>query len=201
MLNIKTKKSLLAMSIMVFSVNAFSKAISYDYIQGAYSSLTDSGLGFDVDGDGFAAGGSFSVSPNIAVTALLGVISFDRVGGVDLDVSEFNFGLTAHTAVAPGTDVFGNFSVVNAEVELSDGFTTISDDDTGNTITFGLRHMASDSVEIDASFARVDLFDTTGNTIGFGARFYANDKFSIGVGYATGDDVDTLFLNARIDIK
>lgn len=201
MLKISTKKHLLAISIMALSTNAFSKEISYDYIQGTYSSLTVSSLGVDVDADGFAAAGSFSISPNIAITALFGSTSFDRIAGIDVDVTEFDFGITAHTSVAPGTDVFGNFSVVNGEVEASDGFTTISDDDTGNSITVGLRHMATDSVEISAAFSRVDIFDDTGNTFGFGARFYANEKFSIGVGYSTGDDVDALLLSARIDLK
>ena len=87
-----------------------------------------------------------------------------------------------------------------ADIEASDGFTTVSDDDTGNIIGFGLRHMATDVVELNVSFSRVDVFDDTSNTFGFGARFYANEKFSFGIGYATGDDVDALLLNARINI-
>ena len=198
---LKTTKHLLAISIMAISTNAMSKDISYDYVQGTYSSLTDSSLGVDIDADGFAVSGSFSVSPNIAVTALLGSTSFDRTAGVDIDTNEFDFGITAHTSVAPGTDIFGNFSIVNGEVEASYGFTTISDDDTGNSITVGLRHMPSESVELSAAFTRVDIFDDTGNTTGFGVRFYANEKISFGVGYSTGDDVDALILGARIDIK
>lgn len=198
---LKTTQYLLAISIIAISTNAMSQGISYDYIQGTYSSLTDDSLGVDVDGDGFAVAGSFSVSPNIAVTALLGSTSFDRVAGLDIDANEFNFGITAHTSIAPGTDFFGNFSIVNGEVEVSDGFTTLSDDDTGNSITIGLRHMASNTVEISAAFSRVDIFDGTGNTTGFGARFYANEKISFGIGYSTGDDVDTFLLSARIDLK
>ena len=195
------KNKLLAITIIALSTNAFSKEISYDYVQGTYSSLTDSSLGVDIDADGFAASGSFSISPNIAISASLGTTSSDRFMGIKIDVKELNFGLTAHTSVSPGTDVFGNFSVVNGDVEISNGFTTISDDDTGNSITVGLRHMATEAVEIGAAFNRVDIFDGTGNTFGFGARFYANEKFSIGLGYSTGDDVDTFFLSARIDLK
>ena len=198
---LKTTKHLLAISIIAISTNAMSKDISYDYVQGTYSSITDDSLGVDIDGDGFAVSGSFSVSPNIAVTALLGSTSYDRVAGIEIDANEFDFGITAHTSIAPSTDIFGTFLIVNGEVEVSDGFTTISDDDTGNSITVGLRHMASNTVEISAAFSRVDIFDDTGNTTGFGARFYANEKFSFGVGYSTGDDVDALLLNARIDIK
>ncbi|MDT8452848.1 MAG: outer membrane beta-barrel protein [Gammaproteobacteria bacterium] len=198
---LKTTKHLLAMSIIAISTNAMSKDISYDYVQGTYSSITDDSLGVDIDGDGFAVSGSFSVSPNIAVTALLGSTSYDRIAGIDIDSNEFDFGITAHTSIAPNTSVFGNFSIVNAEVEASDSFTTISDDDTGNAISVGIRHMASENIEIGVGLSRADIFDDTANTFGFGARFYANEKFSIGVGYRTGDDVAALLLNARIDIK
>lgn len=192
---------MVAVLILALSSNAFSKEISYDYIQGTYSSITDSSLGVDVDGNGFAVSGSFSVSPNIAITALYETVSLDRIFGIDVDATELDFGITAHTSIAPSTDIFGNFSIVNGEVEASDGFTTISDDDTGNSITIGLRYMATDKTEINVVFSRVDIFDDTYNTFGFGARFYANEKFSIGIGYGTGDDVDTLLLSARIELK
>lgn len=198
---LKAAKNIIVISVMAMSTNAMSKDISYDYVQGTYTSSTDSSLGVDIDADGFAVGGSLSVSPNIAITALLGSTSFDRVAGIDIDANEFNFGITAHTSVAPNTDVFGNFSIVNGEVEASDGFITVSDDDTGNAITVGLRHMASDAVEFSAEFSRVDLFDDTENTVGVEARFYANEKFSFGIGYNTGNDFDALQLSARIDIK
>lgn len=198
---ITARKTLLAISMLALSTAAFSKEISYDFVQGTYASITDSSLGVDIDGTGFFVVGSVSISPNIAFTALYGTTSFDRFLGVDVDASEVNFGITAHTSIAPNTDVFGSFSVVNEEVEISDGFTTISNDDTGHSIAIGLRHMAINNVEIDVAFAQVDIFDDTSNVLGLGARFYANEKLSIGVGYGTGDDVDTLLLNARIDFK
>lgn len=201
MLKISTKSYIAAISILALSSNALSKEISYDYVQGTYLSLTDSGLGFDVDADGFDAGGSFSISPNIAFTVSFGTINFDRFLGIDVDATELDFGITAHKSIAPGTDIIGNFSVVNVELEASDGFTTITDDDTGNAITIGVRHMATENTEINASLVRVDIFDDSANTFGFGARFYTNEKFSIGVGYSTGDDVDSLSLSARINLK
>lgn len=187
MLKITTKIYMVAVLMLALSSNAFSKEISYDYIQGTYSSITDSSLGVDVDGNGFAASGSFSISPNIAITALYGTVSFDRILGIDVDATELDFGITAHTSIAPSTDIFGNFSIVNGEVKVSDGFTTISDDDTGNSITIGLRHMPTDKTEINVGFSRVDIFDDTSNIFGFG--------------YRTGDDVDALLLSARIDLK
>ena len=195
------RTTIIVIPFIVFATNAYSKNISYDYVQATYSSITDSGLGFDVDGDGFAVSGSFSVTPNIAVGALFGSTSYDDIFGVTVDATELNFGLVAHTSVSPGTDIFGSFSVVNAEVELSDGFNTLTDDDTGNAIGAGIRSMISDKVEVNVALARVDIFDDSATDFGLGARFYVDQKISLGVAYVTGDDVDTLLLSARLDLK
>ena len=201
MFNISKQQCVLAVAILVASTSAMSKEISYDYVQGTYISSTDSSIpGFDINADGFGFSGSFSVSPNVALTAGFGATSFDRIQGIDIDATSIDFGITAHTSVGPKTDILGNFSILLVDVEASDGFITISDDDTGNVISVGLRHMASDAVELEVGFSRADIFDDTSNTIGFGARFYANDKVSLGAGYSTGDDVDSLILNVRIDI-
>ncbi len=201
MFGISKKKCLLAVAMLAISSPALSKEISYDFIQGTYGSIsiTDSSLP-DIDGNGFFVSGSFSISPNLAINAGYESISFDRVLGVDVDATALTFGITAHTAVASGTDVFGRFSVLNADIEASDGFTTISDDDIGNIIGIGLRHMLSEAVELAIGVSRTDIFDDTSNMFGLGARFYANDTFSVGVGYSTGDDTDLILLNARIDI-
>lgn len=203
MFNFKKHQYIFAIAVLSTSTVSISKDISYDFIQGTYSSSSvDTGTSVgDIDADGFAVAGSFSVAPAIALSVGFGATSFDRIQGVDIDTTELTFGVTAHTSVAPNTDVFGNFSILKANVELSDGFNTVDDDDTGNVISIGLRHMATETVELAVGFSRVDVFDDTANTFGLGARFYASDKFSLGIAYSTGDDVDTLSLNARIDIK
>ena len=194
-------KNLILIAALALPTSAISREISYDYVQGTYSSITDSSLGTDIDATGFAVSGSVSISPKIAIGALYGTTSYDRIAGLDIDATELDFGITAHTLVTPETDISATFSVVNADFEISDGFTTLSEDDTGNAISLGIRHMASDAVEINLGFSRVDIFDDTGSSFGFGARFYANDNFSVAIGYSTGDDVDGILLNARINIK
>ena len=201
MLKKRSIDNFILIAALALPASAISREISYDYVQGTYSSLTDSSLGIDIDANGFFVSGSVSISPNIALKALYGTTSFDRVAGLDIDTTEFDFGITAHTLVTPETDISATFSVVNADTEISDGFTTLSDDDTGNAISIGVRHMASDIAELNLGFSRVDIFDDTGSSFGFGVRFYANDKFSVAIGYSTGDDVDTILLNARIDIQ
>lgn len=201
MLKIFNKTAIVAASMVMLASNAFSKDISYDYIGVEYDSITDSSLGVDVDGTGFFVGGSFSISPNVAVTAAYGTTSYDRVAGLDIDFTELNFGITAHTPLAPNTDLYGNFSVVKHESEVSDGFDTVTDDDTGNAISIGVRHMPSNKIELDIGFTSVDLYNDTESSLGIGAQFYASEKLSVGIGYISADDVDTIVLNARFDTK
>lgn len=186
--------------ILAVPVSAISQEFNYDYIQGTYGSSTvDTGFG-DVDGSGFGFSGSFSISPNMAFTAGFASESFDTFLGVDVDTDATAFGITGHSSTGAKTDIFGGFSVLMGEIELSDGFTTLSDDDTGNIIQFGFRHMASDTVELTAAFSSTDIFDDTSSQTGFGLRFYTGESLSIGIGYATGDDVDTVLFNLRAAI-
>ena len=78
---------------------------------------------------------------------------------------------------------------------------TTNFDDTGNTITGGLRHLINNDIELSFSLTREDIYDDTNNIFKFGARLYVNEDFSIGISYRSGnDDVDAILLNARIDI-
>lgn len=201
MINDSIQHGILVVAILAASSNVMSKDISYDYVQGSYASVTDSSLREDIDGDSLGVSGSFSVAPAIALTAGFSATSYDTIRGVDIDTSSLGFGVTAHASISPEADVYGNFSVLRANAEMTDGFDTIDDDDTGNQIKVGLRFSASDVVELEVGGSRTDVFDDTSNMFGFGARFYANEKFSLGIAYTTGDDVDALHFNARFDIK
>ncbi len=153
----------------------------------------------DVDGKGFSVGGSFSVSPAVAINVLYGTMSFDRVLGLDIDSTEFDFGVTVHTPAGPGTDIVGSFTIINAEVEVSDGFNTASDDDIGNGMSFSIRHMLSDNAELNVGVTRWDIFDDTSTVMSIGTRFYSNEKVSFGAAYSTVDDVDTISFSLRIE--
>ena len=186
------QRSLLMAVILVASSNAISREISYDYIQGTYSSVTDSSFPNDIDGDRFGVLGSLGVTQNLALTAGFNATSFDN----DIDASQFVLGITLHAPIAVGTEVVGNLSALKAEIEGAN----FDDNDTGFIVGIGLRHLVTNSVELDAGISYTDVYDDNFTTFGFGARFYANEKISFGIGYATEDDVDTILLNARLDI-
>jgi len=186
------QRSLLMAVILAASSNAISREISYDYIQGTYSSVTDSSFPNDIDGDRFGVSGSLGVTQNLALTAGFNATSFDN----DIDTSQFALGITLHAPIAVGTEVVGNLSALKAKIEGSN----FDDNDTGFIVGIGLRHLVTNSVELDAGISYTDVYDDNFTTFGFGARFYANDKISFGIGYATEDDVDALLLNIRLNL-
>lgn len=186
--------------LLLVATSVQARDISYDYVQGSYGSLTDSSLGVDLDGDAFSFGGSFSLSPNVAAIISFSATDYDRVQGIEIDTSSFSFGVVGHQSIAPATDMYAGFSIVLADGEISDGFSTYTDDDTGNTITLGLRHMASESAELGLSFSRADVFDDTANMIGFNLLLHTDERLSFGIGFSTGDDVDVLSFSARINL-
>lgn len=168
--------------------------ISYDYVQVKYSAISSD----DVDADGIYLDGSFGVAPNVALTAGVGKRTYEEVFGVEVEDTEFHIGLTGYTSIAKNTDVFGNFSILKMDYEIDFGFGTVSDDDTGNRIRLGVRHLAGQEFELEASYVRIDIFDDTFNAIDLGARLHANRRFSVGLGYLNGeDDYDAVSLDAR----
>lgn len=186
------QRSLLMAVILVASSNAISREISYDYIQGTYSSVTDSRFPNDIDGDRFGVSGSLGVTQNLALTAGFNATNFDN----DIDTSQFVLGVTLHAPIVVGTEVVGNLSALKAEIE---GI-RFNDNDTGAIVGIGIRHLVTNSVELDAGISYTDVFDDNFTTFGFGARFYTNDEISFGIGYAAEDDADSILLNARFDI-
>jgi len=196
------QKYILTAALLSISSISLSKEISYDYIQGIYSTVTidtKTSVG-DLDGNGLGVSGSFSVAPAFAITAGVGSTNYDEFLGVDIDTTVLTVGITGHMAISPNTDIVGDFSVLKGKIELSDGFTTYDDTDTGNVISIGIRFLANEKIELAVGAARTDIFDEASNSFGGSVRFYASEKFSLGVGYSTTDDADALSLNARIDI-
>ena len=201
MVSCTIQRSLLMAVILPLSSNVISREISYDFIQGTYSSVTDSSLpNGDIDGGGLGFSGSLGITQNLALIAGFNATSFDSYQGIDIDTSEFILGITLHAPIAVGTDVVANFAALKAKVEATGGAQPFDDNDTGIVARIGLRHLVTNSIEVDVGFSYTDVFDDSFNTFGLGARYYANEKVSFGIGYATGDDVDALLLNVRLDI-
>ncbi len=204
MLKLSKKNIILTIAVTLFANAAYCKDISYDYIQGTYSSVTIDLGGSDWDGDGYGVSGSFSMSDNIALSASYGATNYDTLSdGFDslgLDTTDLGIGIIAHTKISPTTDVYGGIALINSEVEFTGSVINGSGDDTGNALSVGVRSMVSDKFELNAAATRVDIFDETENSYSFGTQVYVNETLSIGMAYIIGDDVDTLAFNLRVDL-
>ena len=202
MLSIFNQRGLLAIAILVASSSALSKDISYDFLEGGYASTsTDSDVGGDdLDFDSFGIAGSSSSTKNMAITFSLDTTALDKPSGVKLETLSVSVGLTAHTLITNSTSLFGNFSLLSAEVTDAAG----DESDFGNITTIGLRYAATNSIELDVAFSHTRIFDGITNTLGGGVRYYVDEKFSLGIGYAVVDNSDvnsqSILLNARIDM-
>jgi hypothetical protein len=204
--------------VFLLPATVLSKEIRYDFVEGAYKSITTFDGDTDLDAHGFSLVWSSSLSPDIAITTSLAESYLDHTytvdygfGPVSLDlhqnVTSLSGGLTVHTPIATRTDLFGNLSIlknkVKTELEDESGFPTEIEinKDMGNVITVGIRHMTADRIEINLILARVDIFEETNNAFIFGGRFYSTETLSIGIHYQSLDNTDTLSFSTRVAIQ
>lgn len=182
-----------------------SRVISYDYVQGAVSSgvETRTGTGVEFDILSFDVSGSYSVTPNFAVTASYGVTDADnKLIDIDYDVSELSFGVTAHKSIWLNTDIVANVVIINGEQTVHDVLldNAVVTEDVGNLVSVGVRHLASDNVEFDLGFSRKDIYNLTSDVASFFVRLHLEGNTSVGTGYSTGDDIDAFVFNVRVDL-
>ena len=193
------QRIIFAISILTMSSSVISKEISYDFIQGG---LINTPAGNDNDptpgGDGFEFSGSFSVMPNIAITAGYERMEFDE--NLVIDVETFDLGVTAHTSrLGPGSSAFVNLSALYGEAKENGGATS-SDSDTGYLASVGIRSMVTDIFELNLDLSREDLFDDHDVSFEFAGRIYPSEKVSFGAGVVFSRNAEkSLVVNARVN--
>ena len=196
-------RSLLAIVILMPVSDVMSEAISFDYVQAIYISATiDPGNSIDdVEGDGIGFALSLSFEPAFAMRLAVSSTTFDTFQGAGVDTAKTTaLGVTAHTPVASGTEIFGNLSVVEAVVTVNDGAVSSGGTDFGGSIILGVRHLATDRLEVEMAASHINVFGNTVNSYMVGARVFIRKKASVGFGYNASDDVDSLLLDFRMNI-
>jgi hypothetical protein len=166
--------------------------LSYSYIEIGAASTETEVLGIEIEGDAKSVFASAEIGDKAYIHAAYGNTEFD----FDIETNLFSAGLGLHTDISEGTDIFVEVSFVSSEVEQpSFG----SEDDTGTGVDIGIRHLVSDSLELNAGFAQVSIFDESETAFGVGARLYANESISVGIEYATADDTDGVGFSLRAE--
>lgn len=203
MINSSICRGLLAIATLLPASNAMSEDISFDYMQIAYiSSTVDLGASIDeVEGNGIGLALSLSFEPAFAMRLAVSSTTFDTFQGAGVDTAKTTaLGVTAHTPVASGTEIFGNLSVVKSVVTVNDGAVSSGGTDFGGAVAIGLRHRFTEAFEVGLGASHMDVFEGAVNAYEVNTRFYFLKRASVGFGYTASDDLGTLLLSARVDI-
>ena len=145
---------------------------------------------FEVDGDGFALGGSFELNDRLHLFGEWQDQSLDF--GIDGRSLEVGAGITH--GFSDTLDFVGTLSYLDAEVKAGN----VTADDDGLALGGGIRSRVGNSFEVDAMLKYVD-FDESGSDTGFlvGGRYYFNDSMALGASADFNDNADTLRVGFR----
>jgi len=183
----------LAGLLLLSSAVTMADGLNYNYIQAAYQEVNiDVGAGFDVDGDGFAIGGSVEVNDDWFVFA--GYSTFDFESVVDLD--SLTIGGGYHAPVSDKTDWFATLGYAQAEVSAPG---LGSEDDSGYAVSVGLRSMVSEKFELFGSLEYADLGGGADGTSVAGGFWYSlSGNMALGFGVDIDDDVTAYGVGFRL---
>ena len=183
---------LVAALAALFALPAMADRPSFNFVEAGYQEVElDVGFGLDVDGDGFALGGSFEFNEDF-----FGFIGYSDIGfDFSVDLTQFRAGIGWQTGMSENTSFFATAGYVEAEVDAP-GFNSI--DDSGYTLGIGVRGNVSELIELYANISYVDFGD--GDSTGFGGGIFFNltEQFALGLGASTDDDVTGYGVTARL---
>ncbi len=178
---------LAAVIALFLAFPAMAESPSFNFIELGYEFVDlDLGGGDDVDGDGFAVGGSFEIGDN-----MFGFVSYADTGfDFNIDVKQLQAGLGWRTGLTDSTDFFARAAYVDARIE--------SIDESGYGVGIGVRSNVSDLIELYGEVAYVDLGNgADGTAFGAGIYFNISDSFALGLGASVDDDVTSYGASAR----
>ena len=164
--------------------NASADTFNYNYAQAGYSFIND----FDID-QGIKISGSYDVAYNINVLGSYFVsTSSDSKQADDVDLDVYTLGVGYHADISDSTDLLGEISLFNSNIDLKKGAIKINKDNSGYMLSLGARHKLQDNIELHARFDHRNSDDLTDNTFTLGSRYYFKSNWSAGVDFNTGAD-------------
>lgn len=186
-------RALAGLSILTLAAPVLADTPSYNYIEGLYQRVEfDTNFGSEIDGDGFAIGGSLEVAENWHMFGGYGTTGLD----FSIDLNQFTVGGGYHVDISPISSFFVNLAYVRAELDAG-GFG--SPDDSGYGLTIGLRSRVSQQIDLEGSLGYVDLGDgSDGTTLGGAALYRFSDMFSAGLFVGVEEDILSYGLGGRV---
>lgn len=173
-------KSIALATLLAMGVNVQAADFSYSNLELGFSQVEWDVGPVGIDGDQISLEGNVALGETFYLTGGYDTIDYDY----DIDMSMLSLGVGAHASIGEKTDLFGEVALVQADVE----FDGESADENGNSITVGLRHMATDKLEV---FGGVERTDIDGSSTGFfvGVSYSVNETIDLGASLSDGDGV------------
>ena len=166
---------------------------SYRYVEAGYITQDFDG-GFDWDGLGARI--AWGIDEHLFIRAEAALFDGDLdygFGSADVDGFLLGGGLGFHTPLKTGTDLVltGDLLMIDYDVDFIG-----DDDDTGIRVTGGVRHRASDQLELSGGVFLENVDESEFGLFGQGMVKVA-DQLDVGASVRFGDDLTELALLAR----
>lgn len=164
--------------------SAYAGNISYNYIEGGIATN-------DVDGvdNSLFLNGSYGVTPNVYIIGGFTSTGIDTNTNIDADISAISIGGGYHKSMAEKTDVYGDISYVDFDLDLSQGSASASVSiGDGFQTRIGARHQVSDKIEAEANITHLKIEDFSDTFVTVTGRYLFTDKVSASLGFSTADD-------------
>jgi hypothetical protein len=141
------------------------------------------------NGVGLGVGGTVELGSVVYLGASAAEMKFD-----DFDQSNKTLGIGVHVSPSDKTDLYAEFYGLNIEVSTEYG----SYDESGRGLTLGLRHMATDKLEMNFGVDHTDIFEEIDMTPFIGAHYHFRDNVSLGFVFEKPDEATAYTMALRI---
>ena len=138
--------------------------------------------------DGIKLGGSFQFQPQ-----LFGVAALTLVGDGPVDLTYLDLGVGFRNALRSDVDLVAIAGLVMAEIDTPGA----SDDDTGLSLTGGVRGIASPQIEYGAYANYTSVFNDGDLTLTGEGLLHLNRQLALAASLGLSDDFTVLTLGAR----
>jgi hypothetical protein len=145
--------------------------------------------------------GSYQLNDNVFLM-LAGQAEGNEEGGFEISSSVGYFGGGFALPVGSQTDVVMRLALVSVEAEVCYNYGSFSlcdsAEDDGYGMGLGLRHMATQNIEVNAQFTHLELDDfDDSDTLTIGGAFWFNPHHSVRLGFGDTEDAKTSALGYR----
>ncbi|MEO6079509.1 MAG: hypothetical protein ABIQ86_07010 [Steroidobacteraceae bacterium] len=138
----------------------------------------------NLEGDGFAIGGSVAFNDHVFGFSSINDIDYDSGSGISISV--ISLGVGFNWAVAQNLDLVSGLSYEHLKLKIS-GVGSASDDGVG--VNVGLRGRLGDRVELTSGVKYSDFgHDVNDFTWSIGGRYYFTRNFAAGIDLSDNDD-------------